>query len=117
MGCFFVYSREGNDVSGLANEIVKRIQFHQRSALVVTPLTLVCAIILYGRATGGVCLGKRSAKGTIKILPGGCSRQAKSKSCWNGYERKYWDVNTTWTGKVTEQNGRWVDMNEQLGIN
>ncbi|CAO3587353.1 unnamed protein product [Absidia cylindrospora] len=43
---------------GLAGEIVKRTQSNQMKALVVTPLTLVCATILYGRATGGVCLGK-----------------------------------------------------------
>ncbi|KAI8343680.1 male sterility protein-domain-containing protein [Chlamydoabsidia padenii] len=51
-------SRGRSEPPGLANEIVKRIQYHQQSALVVTPLTLVCAIVLYGRATGGVCLGK-----------------------------------------------------------
>ncbi|KAI8086697.1 male sterility protein-domain-containing protein [Halteromyces radiatus] len=51
-------SDKSDEQSNLANIIVKRIQHSQHEALVVTPLSLVCAIILYGRATGGVCLGK-----------------------------------------------------------
>ncbi|KAI8340004.1 male sterility protein-domain-containing protein [Chlamydoabsidia padenii] len=48
----------GNTPPTLASDIVRRIQQSQCDALVVTPLSLVCAIVLYGRATGGVCLGK-----------------------------------------------------------
>ncbi|SAM09569.1 hypothetical protein [Absidia glauca] len=47
-----------DDPSALATDIIRRIQQSQCDALVVTPVSLVCAIVLYGRATGGVCLGK-----------------------------------------------------------
>ncbi|CAO3598426.1 unnamed protein product [Absidia cylindrospora] len=53
-------SQKSTDASeeNIAAEIIRRVQQNQSDALVVTPLSLVCAIILYGRATGGVCLGK-----------------------------------------------------------
>ncbi|KAG0188479.1 cyclin-dependent kinase inhibitor far1 [Apophysomyces sp. BC1034] len=43
---------------GLVQKITKGIHESQRKALVVSPVSLVSAIILYGRGTGGVCLGK-----------------------------------------------------------
>lgn len=45
------------DESALANKIIGNVQQNQRDALIVTSISLVCAIVLYGRATGGVCLG------------------------------------------------------------
>ncbi|KAI8374462.1 male sterility protein-domain-containing protein [Radiomyces spectabilis] len=42
----------------LAKELTNKIQKQQRRALIITPISLVSAIILYGRATGGVCVGK-----------------------------------------------------------
>ncbi|CAO3638313.1 unnamed protein product [Cunninghamella blakesleeana] len=54
------FSKSNNNVdeSVLANKIIGNVQQNQRDALVVTSISLVCAIVLYGRATGGVCLGK-----------------------------------------------------------
>ncbi|KAG2222121.1 hypothetical protein INT45_007557 [Circinella minor] len=42
----------------LVKKITKEIQSSQRKALIVSPVSLVASIILYGRATGGVCFGK-----------------------------------------------------------
>ncbi|KAI9246910.1 male sterility protein-domain-containing protein [Phascolomyces articulosus] len=42
----------------LVKKIAKEIQISQRKALIVSPVSLVASIILYGRATGGVCFGK-----------------------------------------------------------
>ncbi|KAI8640642.1 male sterility protein-domain-containing protein [Parasitella parasitica] len=44
--------------SDLVTEITKRIHNSQRKGLVVSPVSIVSAIILYGRATHGVCIGK-----------------------------------------------------------
>ncbi|CAO3649133.1 unnamed protein product [Cunninghamella echinulata] len=55
------YSKSTNNIydeSALANKIIGNVQQNQRDALIVTSISLVCAIVLYGRATGGVCLGK-----------------------------------------------------------
>ncbi|KAL7309978.1 hypothetical protein PS15m_010792 [Mucor circinelloides] len=42
----------------LVTEITKRIHDSQCKGLVVSPVSIVSAIILYGRATHGVCIGK-----------------------------------------------------------
>ncbi|KAI9489880.1 male sterility protein-domain-containing protein [Zychaea mexicana] len=44
--------------SMLVKKITEEIQTNQRKALIVSPVSLVASIILYGRATGGVCFGK-----------------------------------------------------------
>lgn len=36
---------------------MKKVHQSQRKALVIAPVSLVSAIILYGRATQGVCVG------------------------------------------------------------
>lgn len=46
------------DESMLVEKITNEIQCSQRKALIVAPVCLVAAVVLYGRATGGVCLGK-----------------------------------------------------------
>ena len=46
----------------LVKKITKEIQASQRKALIVSPVSLVASIILYGRATGGVCFGKKEKK-------------------------------------------------------
>ncbi|ORX52383.1 hypothetical protein DM01DRAFT_1306806 [Hesseltinella vesiculosa] len=52
------HSHTGLDDPSLAKVVTHRVQQAQRRALIVTPVSLVCAIVLYGRAVGGVCLGK-----------------------------------------------------------
>ncbi|KAK4513527.1 uncharacterized protein ATC70_005529 [Mucor velutinosus] len=42
----------------LVTEITKRIHDSQCKGLVVSPVSIVSAVILYGRATHGVCIGK-----------------------------------------------------------
>ncbi|KAG2181938.1 hypothetical protein INT43_006863 [Umbelopsis isabellina] len=42
----------------MVQKVTKTIQERQREALIISPVGLVAAIILYGRATGGVHLGK-----------------------------------------------------------
>lgn len=42
----------------LVTEITKRIHESQCKGLVVSPVSIISAIILYGRATHGVCIGK-----------------------------------------------------------
>ncbi|KAI8081209.1 male sterility protein-domain-containing protein [Thamnidium elegans] len=42
----------------LVNDIIKRIHESQCKGLVVSPVSIISAIILYGRATNGVCIGK-----------------------------------------------------------
>ncbi|KAI8073923.1 male sterility protein-domain-containing protein [Gongronella butleri] len=50
--------KDVSDEAKLAAIVANRVQVAQREALVVTPVSLVCAIILYGRAVGGVAIGK-----------------------------------------------------------
>jgi hypothetical protein len=38
--------------------VTKRIHDSQCKALIISPVSIVSAIILYGRATHGVCVGK-----------------------------------------------------------
>lgn len=40
------------------NNIIKSIHESQCKGLVVSPVSIISAIILYGRATNGVCIGK-----------------------------------------------------------
>ncbi|KAI8137700.1 male sterility protein-domain-containing protein [Fennellomyces sp. T-0311] len=47
-----------SDEEALVKKITKQIQTNQRKALIVSPVSLVASIVLYGRATGGVCFGK-----------------------------------------------------------
>jgi glycerol-3-phosphate O-acyltransferase len=42
----------------MVQKVTKNIQQNQRSALIISPVGLVSAIVLYGRATGGVHLGE-----------------------------------------------------------
>jgi hypothetical protein len=42
----------------MVQKITKKIQQNQRDALIISPVGLVSAIVLYGRATGGVHLGE-----------------------------------------------------------
>ncbi|KAF7727661.1 cyclin-dependent kinase inhibitor far1 [Apophysomyces ossiformis] len=44
--------------AGLVQKITKQIHESQSKAFIVSPISLVSAIVLYGRGTGGVCLGK-----------------------------------------------------------
>lgn len=47
-----------NYEADLVNDIIKRIHESQCKGLVVSPVSIISAIILYGRATNGVCIGK-----------------------------------------------------------
>lgn len=42
----------------MVQKVTKNIQLNQRNALIISPVGLVSAIVLYGRATGGVHLGR-----------------------------------------------------------
>lgn len=42
----------------LVDNIIKRIHESQCKGLVVSPVSIISSIILYGRATHGVCIGK-----------------------------------------------------------
>lgn len=44
--------------SDLVDDIIKRIHESQCKGLVVSPVSIISSIILYGRATHGVCIGK-----------------------------------------------------------
>ncbi|KAI9315553.1 male sterility protein-domain-containing protein [Dichotomocladium elegans] len=46
------------DESVIVRKITKQVQENQRKALVVSPVSIVASIILYGRSTGGVSFGK-----------------------------------------------------------
>lgn len=46
-----------SDESVIVKKIIKQVQENQRKALIVSPVSLVSAIVLYGRATGGVSFG------------------------------------------------------------
>lgn len=48
------------DESVIVKKITKQVQENQRKALIVSPVSLVSAIVLYGRATGGVSFGMLS---------------------------------------------------------
>lgn len=47
-----------SDESELVDIITKKIQDSQRKGLVVSTVSIIASIILYGRATHGVCVGK-----------------------------------------------------------
>lgn len=42
----------------LISNIQNQVQENQRKALIVSPVSLIASIILYGRATGGVSFGR-----------------------------------------------------------
>lgn len=56
----YIYNRSNAETyeSDLVTEITKRIHDSQSKGLVVSPVSIVSAVILYGRATHGVCIGK-----------------------------------------------------------
>lgn len=45
------------DMTKLISNIQDQVQENQRKALIVSPVSLIASIILYGRATGGVSFG------------------------------------------------------------
>ncbi|KAI7906338.1 male sterility protein-domain-containing protein [Cokeromyces recurvatus] len=47
-----------DEVDMLMTEVTRRIHVSQCKALVVSPISIIASIILYGRATHGVCVGK-----------------------------------------------------------
>lgn len=70
----------------LVTEITKRIHDSQCKGLVVSPVSIVSAIILYGRATHGVCIGK------IKELME-----------WMRYEIKRNGYSIDWQGNIVKR--------------
>lgn len=58
-----VHSHSGSfddamDMAKLISNIQNQVQENQRKALIVSPVSLIASIILYGRATGGVSFGR-----------------------------------------------------------
>ena len=45
------------DMAKLISNIQSQVHENQRKALIVSPVSLISSIILYGRATGGVSFG------------------------------------------------------------
>ncbi|KAI9033693.1 male sterility protein-domain-containing protein [Phycomyces nitens] len=52
------WTGESSQITPLVQTITEAVQESQSKAMVITPVSFVSAIVLYGRAIGGVCVGK-----------------------------------------------------------
>lgn len=92
----------------MVQRVTKSIQQNQRSALIITPVGLVAAIVLYGRATGGVHLGKYEGVtgeggGAFVTHSNHFLVQVNCETCWNGFAVISSSVDSNWIGKVRMQ--------------